>query len=90
LNGGTIQDGGLLSFYFQKFGKNQPIKIFPFCKMIFMKKYSYFLEKKEVEEKSKMASKNQDGVGRFFLNKNSTETPSCGFLRKQFLMRICW
>jgi hypothetical protein len=39
-NGGTIQDGRFLTFYFQKFGKNQRIKIFPFCKMIFMKKYS--------------------------------------------------
>jgi hypothetical protein len=61
-DGGTIQDGGFLTFYFQKFGKNQRLKIFPFCEMIFIKKYSYFLEKK-VGEKSKMAAKNQDGVG---------------------------
>jgi hypothetical protein len=26
-NGGTIQDGEFLTFYFQKFGKNQGIKI---------------------------------------------------------------
>jgi hypothetical protein len=44
-NGGTIQVDGFLTFYFQKIGKNQRIKIFPFCKMIFITKYSYFLEK---------------------------------------------
>jgi hypothetical protein len=44
-NFGTIQDGGFLTFYFQKFGKNQRIKNFPFCKLILIKKYSYFVEK---------------------------------------------
>jgi hypothetical protein len=43
-NGGTIQDGAFFTFYFQNFGKNQRIIFFPFCKMIFTKKYSYFLE----------------------------------------------
>jgi hypothetical protein len=37
--------GGFLTFYYQKFGKNQRIKIFPFCKLIFIKAYSYILEK---------------------------------------------
>jgi hypothetical protein len=44
-NGGTIQDGEFLTSYFQNLGKNQRIKIIPFCKMIFIKKYSYFSEK---------------------------------------------
>jgi hypothetical protein len=44
-NGLTIQDGGFLPFYVQKFGKNQRIKFNPFCKLIFIKKYSYFQEK---------------------------------------------
>jgi hypothetical protein len=34
-----------LTFIFKKFGKNQRMKIFPFGKMISIKKYSYFLEK---------------------------------------------
>jgi hypothetical protein len=65
-NGGTIQDGGFLTCYFQNFGKSQRIDIFPLCKMIFMNEYSYFLENLKSRKKSKMAAKNQDGVGKIF------------------------
>jgi hypothetical protein len=34
------------------------------------------------EEKFKMAGKNKDGIGLIFLNGNSTETPSSGFVSK--------
>jgi hypothetical protein len=34
-----------LTSYFQKFGKNQWIIFFPFFKLIFIKQYSFFLEK---------------------------------------------
>jgi hypothetical protein len=50
-------------FLFSKIWQKSTNKDFSFCKMIFMQKYSYFLEKIKVGEKSKMAAKNQDGVG---------------------------
>jgi hypothetical protein len=40
----AAQDGGFLTFNFQKFGKNQKIKIFPVCKLILIQKYSFVLE----------------------------------------------
>jgi hypothetical protein len=42
-NGGTVQDGGFLTFYFQKISKNQRKNIFQFCKLICVGKYSYFM-----------------------------------------------
>jgi hypothetical protein len=82
-NSGTIQDGGFL-------GKNQQIKIFSFCKMIFIKKYSYFLEKIKGWRKIQNGGQKSRWRRVNFSEHNSTETPSSGFLRKHFLMRICW
>jgi hypothetical protein len=71
--------------FFQKFGKNQLIKISPFCKFIFIQKYSYFLEKINVWRK------NQNGDQKprwcqvdYFSNRNSTEMSSSGFVRYIF------
>jgi hypothetical protein len=56
------------------------MKIFAFCKLIFYEKLIIFLGKK-VGEKFKMAAKNENAVGQIFLNRNSTETLSSGFIR---------
>jgi hypothetical protein len=49
----------MADFFLLFIGKNQRIKIFAFCKIIFI----FFGKNKKVGEKSKMAAKNQDGVG---------------------------
>jgi hypothetical protein len=72
--GGTIQDGGFFTFYFQKFGKNQWIKIFHSVNWFLFINIHMF-------------GKNQNGGQKprwrqvdYFFNRNSTETPSSGFV----------
>jgi hypothetical protein len=62
-NDDTVQDGRFSTFYFQKITLNQRVIIFPFCKLLCVRKYSHLMEKIVVTRYiSKMLAKNQDGV----------------------------
>jgi hypothetical protein len=55
---------------------------------ILFKNIHYFWEKIKFGKKIKWRPKTKIASG-FFLNRNSTETPSSGFVRNIYLMQIC-
>jgi hypothetical protein len=83
--GGTIQDGDFFFFLFSKIWQ----KSIPFCKMILIKKYSYFLEKINNWKKNQYGSQKPRWrkVDNYFV-RNLTETPPSGFGDVLF-MQIC-
>jgi hypothetical protein len=69
--------------------KKSEIKDFSILSIDFNSKMLIFLGKnKWLKKKPKWRPKTKMALGRFFLNRNSTETPSSGSLRNVFVPQI--
>ena len=89
-NGGAIQDGRFLTFYFQKIAKNQRVKFFPICKLIYIQKYLYFMAKiHNLWKNPKWPPKTKMAIFFNFFIKNSIVMPPSWLSWKTLLMQIC-